>query len=251
MLAGNFAFPHDQFVFPFYGYFENPNNSAVAIIIFTILSVPLFSKYPGYKMYWFIGGAGFLLGVYLLVLTNSRGAWLGLFGSLVALIYLLPYIKRHHRVGISITLILALIGIVFLANSKGLSLSLRDKIWLGLLTDAWENRPWFGYGLNLIKDVLPVLGLPFQTAHNLFLEMFVASGMVGLAYMVILMVSLFRYLVSFSYPDNTILYIGVMGLAAYLVMAQFDLKMSSYTFMASISLFIGLIYSQRLPRAQS
>lgn len=251
LLAGNFAFPHHQFVFPFYGYFENPNNSAVAIIIFTILSIPLFPGYPGCKVYRTIGGMGFLLGGYLLILTNSRGAWLGLFAGLVVLLYLAPHIKRYHRMALSAILVCALLGIVFLANSKGFSLSLRDKIWIGLLTDTWENRPWLGYGLNRIKDVLVMLDLPTQTAHNLFLEIFVASGVVGLAYIVILMLGLFKYLVSFRYPDSTTLYMGAMGLTAYLTMAQFDLKMSSFTFMASISLFIGLIYSQRLPRIQS
>lgn len=249
-LVGNFAFSHDEFVFPFYGYFENPNNSAVVIIIFTVLSVPMLSRYPGCRMYWLIGGVGFLMGIYLLIMTNSRGAWLGLLGGLVMSIYLMPYIKRHHRIGVSGLLICALAGVVLFANTKGLSLSLRDKIWFGLLTDTWESHPWFGYGLNRIKDVLAALELPTQTAHNLFLEMFVASGVVGLLYMVVLMAALFRYLISFRYPNSATLYIGVMGLTAYLLMAQFDLKMSSFTFMASISLFVAFIYSQRLPRDQ-
>ncbi len=249
LLLGNFAFPNDEFVFPFYGYFENPNNSAVAITIFTILSVPLFPKYPGYKVYWALGGLGFLVGVYLLLLTNSRGAWLGLFGALVVLIYLVPHIKRSSRIAVSVILVCGLTGIVFLANSKGLSLSLRDKIWIGLLTDTWENRPWLGYGINRIKDVLHSLDLPTQTAHNIFLEIFVASGVVGLVYILTLVLSVFKYFSAFSYRNNTVLYMGVMGLAAYFSMAQFDLKMSSFTFMASISLFLGFIYSQRLAPA--
>ncbi len=251
MLAGNFAFRHEYPGFDYYGYFDNPNNSAVAIIMFTIFSLPLFASYPAHKVFWAVGGTGFALGAYLLVLSNARGAWLGLFCALGALMYLLPSIKRHHRIAMSIALVCALVLIVLWANAKGFSLSERDRIWMGLLSDTWVSRPLLGYGLNRIKDVLVALGLPTQTAHNMFLEIFVASGLVGLLYMVAFMVGVYRYLTASGYSNSTLLYIGVMGMTAYLVMAQFDLKLSSFTFMASMSLFIGLIYSQRLTRHQS
>lgn len=251
LLLGNFAFPQDEFVFPFYGYFVNPNNSAVAIIMFTIFSTPQFARYPGYKLLRIVGACGLAVGVYLLVLANARGAWLGLFGALVAVLFLFPRIGHRQRIAMSLTLACGLAGVVLWANVKGFSLSERDLIWKGLLTDTWQHRPFLGYGLNRIKDILAALSLPTMTAHNLFLEIFVASGLVGLTYMIAFMIGVFRYFTAFRYPDSAILYIGVMGMAAYLVMAQFDLKMSSFTFMANVSLFLGLIYSQRLPRSRS
>lgn len=250
LLAGNFLFPQEQFEIGFYGYFENPNNSAVAIVVYTILCLPLFMKYPGSGVYRILSGCGFLMGVYLLALTNSRGAWLGLFAALMMLMFLIPYIKRHHRLASAAILVSILLAAVSSANIKGLSLSARDEIWLGLLSDTWHNHPWFGYGLNRIKDVLAHLKLPTQTAHNLFLEIFVASGLVGLTYMLVLLAALLRYMLSFRYAAGSVLYLGVMVLVCYFVMAQFDLKMSSFTFMASISLFLGFVYSQRLPRNQ-
>ncbi|HEY9198155.1 MAG TPA: O-antigen ligase family protein [Gammaproteobacteria bacterium] len=250
LLAGNFLFPRVLPGIEFYGYFENPNNSAVAIVIFIILCTPLLPRQPGTGIYRALGIVGFVLGVFLLMLTNSRSAWLGLSCALMALVFLLPSVKRRHRLIFSGVLVFILAVVVLLANVKGFSLSERDKIWLGLLSDTWNNRPWLGYGLNRVKDVLAQLGLPTQTAHNLFLEIFVASGLVGLAYMTVFIAGMLRYLFSFRYTAGSVLYMGVMGLICYLVMAQFDLKMSSFTFMASMSLFLGFVHSQRLPRNQ-
>lgn len=251
MLLGNLAFYNPYREFGFYGYFPNPNNSAVAIIMFTIFSVPPFGKFPGHRVVRALGAVGFLLGTYLLVLTNARGAWLGLFGASVVLLFLLPRVGRRQRIAMSIVLACGLAGAVLWANVKGFSLSERDLIWKGLLSDAWHNRPWFGYGLNSIKDVLAELNLPTQTAHNLFLEIFVASGAFGLAYMIAFISGAVRYFAGFRYADSSQLYIGAMGIAAYLIMAQLDLKMSSFTFMASVSLLLGMIYSQRRSRIQS
>jgi len=234
----------------FYGYHPNPNNTAVSLVIYTILCIPMVGT-AGRKAGWLLSGVGVAAGAYLLVLANSRGAWLGMFGACMAILFVQTRIRRVHRLAISGAIAAAFLIVFLFANVKGASLSLRDQIWLGLLNETLQSGPWLGFGLNCVKDVMASLGLPTLTAHNLFLEIFVSSGVVGLAFMLFVMVVLVRHLLSFEYRRTAPFYMGIGGLVAYFLMAQFDLKMSSFRFMATMALFLGLLYSQRLPRERS
>lgn len=234
----------------FYGYHLNPNNTAVSLAVYVILCIPMVGN-GRRKAGWLLSGVGIAVGAYLLLLANSRGAWLGMFGACMVILFVQMHVRRVQRLAIS-GVVAAVFLVVFLfANVKGASLSLRDQIWLGLLNETLHSSPWLGFGLNCVKDVMVSLGLPTLTAHNLFLEIFVSSGVVGLAFMLFVMVVLVRHLLSFEYRRTAPFYMGIGGLVAYFLMAQFDLKMSSFRFMATMSLFLGLLYSQRLPRERS
>lgn len=233
-------------VYAFYGYHVNPNNTAVALVIYTILAIPMLGN--DYRQpAWLVGCVGIIAGMYLLILTNSRGAWLGLFGACLAILFVQPRITVRHRLVISLLLALGFAVLLIFANVKGGSLSLRDQIWLGLLRETADARPWLGFGINRAKDVMTGMGLPTLTAHNLFLEIFISSGIVGLVFMLFVIGRFALYLLSFRYRRTTPFYMGLGGMTAYLLMAQFDLKLSSFIFMATISLFLALLYSQRVP----
>ena len=89
-------------------------------------------------------------------------------------------------------------------------------------------------------------GLPTQTAHNIFLELFVSTGLIGLAAFLYIAYRLSVLLLRQRYAGGAVLYSGIGGLTAFLVMGQFDLKFASFKFIGMISCFLGLIYSQRL-----
>ena len=232
----------------FYGFHENPNNSAVTLVVYTVLAIPLLADRRR-TTHWLIGCLGLLAGTYLVILTNSRGAWLGLFGAALVILFMQSWIRLRYRLAIAGLLAFALYGAVLFANIKGTSLSLRDEIWLGLFWETVDQRLWLGFGLNRAKDVMMELGLPTLTAHNFFLEVFVSSGVAGLVFVLGIIAALLRHLLSFDYRRSAQFYMGVGGLVAYLTMAQFDLKLSSFIFVATIALFLGLLYSQRVPRS--
>ena len=249
LIFASFLAPWDyEGGFHFYGYHANPNNSAVTLVVYTILAIPLLADRRR-TTHGLIGWLGLLAGAYLIILTNSRGAWLGLFGAAAVILFMQSWMRLHYRLGIAGLLALALYGAILLDNVKGTSLSLRDEIWLGLFWETVDQRLWLGFGLNRAKDVMVELGLPTLTAHNFFLEVFVSSGVAGLVFVLTIIAALMRHMLSFEFRRSAQFYMGVGGLVAYMIMAQFDLKLSSFIFMATIALFLGLVYSQRLPRS--
>lgn len=81
--------------------------------------------------------------------------------------------------------------------SEMLTLTGRTEIW-AFVWDKIELQPWFGYGYNSSKFILPLfLGLPGLTvdeAHNTWLQNLLGTGIVGTAPLVALVcVQLFLY----------------------------------------------------------
>ena len=139
----------------------------------------------------------------------------------------------------------ALVGALVFLNLKGLNLNLRDVIWKALFTETLSNNPWFGYGINYAKELMPAIQVPFQTTHNLFLEFFVSSGFVGLAFMLYVFYRLIKHYLRYTFDKRALFYSGLFGLMAFFVMDQFDLKFASYRFFATHCFFLGLIYAHR------
>lgn len=81
--------------------------------------------------------------------------------------------------------------------SEMLTLTGRTEIW-AFVWDKIELQPWFGYGYNSSKFILPLfLGLPGLTvdeAHNTWLQNLLGTGIVGTAPLIALVgVQLFLY----------------------------------------------------------
>lgn len=228
----------------FYGYHVNPNNTAVALTVYTIFCIPMLEN-PRSKGALVLSTIGIGAGLYLLVLTNSRGAWLGVFGAALVIIFMQSQASMRFRMLVTSVISSLFVGVLVFANYKGESLSYRDLIWSGLFRETIATHPWLGFGLNRVKDVMQESGLPTLTAHNIFLEIFVSTGVIGLVFVAFILALLMRHLMSFCYCRTAQFYMGIAGLTAYFLMAQFDLKLSSFIFMATISLFLGILYSQR------
>ncbi len=240
LIFGSFLFPQNGF----WGYYINPNNVAVALSFLLLFCLPysLESAFwsPQYLLHW---GAG-AVGLYLLILTNGRGAWLGLTCAFLTFFLFRTKLKTWVR-SLGVVIVTTGLGIlIFYFNLKGSSLRLREGLWKGLYEYTITESPFWGFGFNTVKNVIDELGLITRTAHNLELEVFVSSGILGLLIIAFIIFRMFRFFLSKCYADSVFLNIGVMGLVLFIVMGQFDLKLSSYKLIATFSLFIGFIYSQ-------
>lgn len=237
-----------QFLYPqngFFGFYVNPNNVAVMLVFLLALSLPALRSSGESRTASLVAGLGLVLGLYLLVLTNSRAAWLGCAVAAGALVIFMKSLSARLKVFILLAVAAALIGALIFLNLKGLNLNLRDVIWRALFTETLSNSPWFGYGINYAKELMPTLEVPFQTTHNLFLEFFVSSGFVGVAFMLYLLFRLMKHYLSFAFDKRALFYSGLFGLIAFFIMDQFDLKFASYRFFGTHCFFLGLIYAHR------
>lgn len=111
-------------------------------------------------------------------LSQTRGVWIALAATLMAMVIALPSRKGY----LFILLVLAgVAGIAILEPNILLQrgLSYRPVLWEGgfqLVVDNWL----FGLGFNKYEIMVPSLGVGFKHPHNLFLDIGVRLGVPGL-----------------------------------------------------------------------
>jgi putative inorganic carbon (HCO3(-)) transporter len=184
----------------------NPNVMAGALVILFpfALAWPLFGRRESSWPQLVLVSAGGVLVLAVLILTQSRGGWMGLAAILIIMTLL------RWRWGKWLILVLAASGVVVirrlgvvpvlhalvLNNSLG-GLDTRLEVW----SRAWymiEDFPITGIGMGLFQDAAGVL-YPFFTisrdvphAHNLFLQVAVDMGVPALiAWLAIWMLAIF------------------------------------------------------------
>jgi O-antigen ligase len=167
---------------------DNPNVLA-EFLVFTIpLSLAMLWSSANNGARIFITGI-IGLSVLCLVLTLSRGGWLGF-----ALAMLVFFLLKDRR-ALFLLLVMGLVGIFFLPDSILLrvasignlqesSTAYRLSIWtatLRIISDYWVSG--IGLGLPTFAMVYPYYSLAAGMAyhsHNLFLQLIVEMGIVGL-----------------------------------------------------------------------
>lgn len=250
----NFAFPVISGNQAFFGYYDNPNNVAVALTAHVFLLTALFPRSAPGRKAWPTLAFAIALGslLYLLVLANSRGSWLGVAAAFSWIVLLQPRIARRTKLALVLAAGGTVLLLVSLVDLKGFgygTVGARLVIWQGLWSLTVADHLWLGYGINYVKDLLTASDLPTLTAHNILLELFVSTGLIGVATFLYIVYRLVSFLLRQDYARGPVLYAGIGGLSAFLVMGQFDLKFASFKFIAMISCFLGLIHSQRFQPA--
>lgn len=240
-IAAQFLFPQQEF----FGFYVNPNNIAVMLVFLISLSLLSWSGANKRVALNALAASALLLGLYLLVLSNSRAAWLGCAVGAGGVVMCTRWLSVRQKAGLLVGVGAILLAALSFLNWKGMSLNLRDVIWETLFRETMNSRPMLGYGINYTKDLMPMLDLPHLTAHNLFLEIFISSGIVGIVFLIFLAIRLLRHYWQFQYRNDALFYPGIFGLCAFLVMGQFDLKFASYRFFGSHCFFLGLVYAHR------
>ena len=124
-------------------------------------------------------GAGFLINLMFIMLSQSRTAIAALIPALVVLA--IPYMRRNGRLIIIAAIFIAVIGFSLQeALITGLSRnSYRVDIWLATLDKARSNL-WWGQGYFCDTVALQVDGRRMLHAHNVYLAALRDGGIVGL-----------------------------------------------------------------------
>lgn len=244
--------------FRVYSTFGNPNVLGEYFLLIIPIGVAYFftSKKPIMKLIYFGAVSVMML---CLVLTYSRGCWLGIMAAAAVFLVLLD--KRFILLGV-----VALIAMPFvlpdtiinrfmsIGNMADTSTSYRVSIWLGtiaMLKDYWlsgigpgeaaYNRVYPAYGYN---------GVSAPHSHNLFLQITCDTGICGLLVFVFMIIRYFRDTLSSvlnaKTKENKILAIGaVSSITGFMVQSMTDYTFYNYRVMILfwIVLAMGVLFA--------
>ncbi len=208
--------------------FSNPNILAVYLLLYFPFSLRA-TFLPQNKGRWrFFYTITTIFGALCILLTWSRGAWLGLF---LQVVLFCVFHKRGARVAFHTLLPVAPLAIPLLPHSLLARLfSIGDMhessnlyrlhTWRGTCRMLWEHPFGIGVGESAWRAVYPHYAVSgtktVMHAHNVFLQMGVELGVVGLfAFLLLLGVSLWRALQGKRIA-------AASSLAGVLVMGMFD-----------------------------
>lgn len=166
----------------------------------------------------------FIFSFFVFVLTQSRGAWIGLFLSLFGLVVILCWLMNQKRLAILITiLLLTIFAFLVYLNLNSLEIrsddsfltvrfksmtqlnlagQLRMKYWKASM-DLIQKKPWLGYGIETQcllfykyyepeMAALEKINAFSDRAHNDILDWWLMTGIFGLiVYLFIIIQTLF------------------------------------------------------------
>jgi len=255
----------DTFSTRVYSTLENPNVLAEYLLLIIPLAAVgvLTSKSQSGKIYSAIA-AGIM--VLCMLLTYSRGGWLGLIFAVAVFLVLMD--RRFIILGIiaAIALLLVLPESVMsrftsIGNTSDGSTSYRLAIWMGTLAMLMDY--WFcgiGPGSSAFNMVYPSYSYNAATAqhsHNLYLQIVCDSGVVGIVIFVALLFVFFKTtcgaLSRATDRSNRLRLIAVIsGMLGFLLQGMTDFSFYNYRVMLIFWVYIalGMILSRKSPPAQ-
>ncbi|MEK9149956.1 MAG: O-antigen ligase family protein, partial [Candidatus Desantisbacteria bacterium] len=211
---------------------------------------------------------GFLFFVFAIVIIQTRGAWLGLFFSLLFfLIFLAMRLSKKRLLIILGLLVLATVPLFFFpqtspierikgtikSNEKGGvsltgSAAVRIYIWESVL-ELIRHHP-LGVGPDSLKFAIPWYISPdyytlesgvLDKAHNIILEMTATTGWLGIASYIWLWIALFSFGIGIILhkKEKRLITLSLLSLSiAYLIQNLFNFDSVEYTFLFWIGMGI-------------
>ena len=191
-----------------------------------------------------------------LILTFSRGCWVGLLASATVFVTFVAG-KLWGLALIALPLLPAVLPETILnrftsiGDMKDSSTSYRVYIWMGtiaMLRDFWVSG--IGMGAEAFKAVYPYYsynGIVAPHSHNLFLQILVESGIVGiLVFAMILLFFLKKMMTGYQVGGGKGKFLSVMmtaiaaGVCGFLVQGMFDNCFYNYRVMLVFWQVLGL-----------
>lgn len=237
--------------FRVYSTLANPNVLGEYLLLVIPIACACALSFDGWKKRILCLAAAGIMGV-CLILTYSRGCYLGLLFAAAVFLVLLD--RRFLFLGIVAVALCPLYlpdsvisRFTSIGNMADSSTSYRVKIWLGslaMLTDFGFSGVGFGSeAYNTVYPAYAMHGVSAQHAHNLYLQILCDSGVVGLLVFLGLMVSFVRMMLTAIRHERDrqarMLQIGgVSAVAGFLVQSLTDYTFYNYRVML---LFFGML----------
>lgn len=239
--------------FRVYSTLGNPNVLGEYFLLVIPLCVGfLFSAKTWFQRVIWAGCFGVMM--LCMVLTYSRGCWLGI--CLAAAIFMVMYDRRFLLVGIAVLLAAPFIlpdSIIQRLGSIGdmsdTSTSYRVYIWLG--TIAMLKEYWFsgvGPGQTAYNVLYPYYSYSHVSAphaHNLFLQTLCDTGICGLAVLLLVVFSGVRTLASAvkreqNRENRMFQSAGIAAMGGFMLQSMFDYTFYNYRVMMMFWAFLGV-----------
>jgi len=194
------------------GTLGNATYLAVYMLFHTFLTLLMLVRHKGASYVKWIYGLAFIVQVFVLFETATRGAILGLFGGLILTALLVVLFERtyisYRKFARTTLIVLVLLGGLFfigreteiIKNSPTLnrlgSISLESKtvrsrliLWGSTSIEGFKERPILGWGQEGFGDVFSKYYDPrmydqepwFDRSHNVVFDWLIAGGILGLA----------------------------------------------------------------------
>lgn len=241
-----------------YSTFDNPNvlGEFLVIMIPTTAALIWANKKHGHKMvYTFI----ILCLCACIVFTWSRGAWLGV--MLAVALFLLIMDKRWALAGVVALFALPFIlstdnaiteRILSIGNTKDTSTAYRVSIWMAsvkLIRDFWLSG--IGLGSDAFSMIYPkyaLAGANFALhSHNLFLQIWVEMGLIGIVSFFALVIAFIRQAFSLAVYRKrggicaTVIIGASAGILGYLFQGLTDNVWYNYKMLLIFWIVLGLV----------
>ncbi len=239
--------------FRVYSTLGNPN----VLGEYLLLVIPLCVGFMFSSKTWFqrvIWAACFAVMMLCMVLTYSRGCWLGI--CLAAAIFMVMYDRRFLLVGFALLLaapfvlpesILQRLGSI--GDMGDTSTSYRVYIWMG--TIAMLKEFWFsgvGPGQAAYNTLYPLYSyshISAPHAHNLFLQTMCDTGVCGIVLLVLVVFSTVRTLATAvsreERRENRMFQsAGIAAIGGFMLQSMFDYTFYNYRVMLMFWAFLGI-----------
>lgn len=220
-----------------YSTFENPNVYGEYLILVIPIIVGLIWTEKGWKKKMFLI-ATFGITLVALTLTFSRGCWLGIIFALAILLVIIN--KRFIWLGVLGLLLLPFVlpeaimnRFLSIGDMSDSSTSYRVYIWLGtiaMLKDYWFSG--IGLGITSFNTIYPIYSYNSISAphsHNLYLQLIVEYGIIGLVVMVGIIYNFCKEIAVNMKNKKDILTAGILaGLLGFMLQSMFDYTWYNY-----------------------
>lgn len=214
-----------------YSTFENPNVYGEYLILAIPIIFSLFWTEKGWlKKLVLLGMFG--IDMLALVLTFSRGCWLGIILAIGILLLIID--RRFIWVGIVGLIVLPFVlpetimnRFLSIGNLDDSSTSYRVYIWLGtiaMLKDYWFSG--IGLGTTSFNTIYPIYSynnISAPHSHNLFLQLIVEYGIIGLLVFLGVLYNFYKETTIGMLKEKNILTAGIVsGVSGFLLQSLFD-----------------------------
>jgi len=235
--------------------------AVVVLLASSLLFVPRMRRF--FRMYVFVV---LILSVWALIITYTRGAWLGTLLGLIFFFTTFGYLKNRRKAyiyvgtfAVSLVVIVAFKMTVTKSVSPGVINRPTAQWRLGIWEDSFKmikEKPLFGHGINTYMQLFQDYrrkkdGVhPYDPtyAHNCYVQLMTETGIVGLLSFLWILIQLFRW--SWQRIQNSwtsdrttsIASVGLLsGIFAYLIHSFFDNNLYSLQLSVYIWVLIGLM----------